>query len=151
MEQFKIKPPTRAQILGQLSLQLLPVILLFTAALLGVRLFNFSSITVYRIVLAISIAVLGIIYFIGWKKLMRLYRSYTFTISGNVIIREQVDTPTVKLSFSEVNEIAKHPDGSYTITGKHYQEKIGIPEHIDNRKGLERALNEIRPVVSKAS
>lgn len=137
--------------LGQLSLQLLPVILLFTAVLLGVRLLHLSSIAVYRIALAAPIAAVGIIYFMGWQKLMRLYQSYTFTISGNVIIREQENQPTVRLSFTEVNEIAKHPDGSYTITGKHYQEKIGIPEHIDNRKGLERALNEIRPVVSKAS
>lgn len=151
MEQYKIKPRTLGQILGRLSLQLLPAILVATAVLLTIRVLHLSSIAIYRIALITCIAVLAGIYFIGWHKLKRIYASYTLTISGNVIIREQQNTPTIKLSFTEVNEIAKHPDGSYTITGKHRQEVIGIPEYIENSNGLERALNEIRPVVLKAS
>lgn len=122
-----------------------------TAGLLFIRVFHLSSLTVYRIALAICIAIMVAIYFIGWRRLLRIYRSYTLTISGNVIMREQANAPTVKLSFIEVNEIAKHPNGSYTIKGKSPDECIEIPNQIDNIHTLERALNEIRPMILKAS
>lgn len=151
MEQFKIKPLTRAQILGQLSLKLLPFILLVTAVLLTVRLLHLSSLTIFRISLVASVAIMVSVYFIGWRRLKAIYRSYTLTISGNVIMREQADAPTVKLSFIEVNEISKHPNGSYTIKGKNHGEVIRIPAYIADTFTLERALNEIRPMISKAS
>lgn len=151
MEQFKIKPLTKAQILGQLSLKLLPLILFFTAGIALVRLFHIDGNTLFiGLVVTCSIAVVAG-YIIGWGRIKTLYKSYTLTISGNAVIREQYDLPTVVLSFTEINEIAKHPDGSYTIKGKHQHEVIGIPEYIDNRLLLERSLNEIRPMVAKAS
>lgn len=151
MEQFRLKPPTRAQIIGQLSLQLLPAILSVTAGLLLIRVFHLSSLTVYRIALAICIAIMLCIYFVGWRKLLLIYHSYTLTISGNVIMRERADEPTVKLSFVEVNEIAKHPNGSYTIKGRSDNEVIEVPSHMADTFVLERMLNEIRPMVLKAS
>lgn len=146
-----MKPPTKAQMLGLLSLQLLPVILSVTAGLLTIRLLHLSSLAVYRIALAICIGIMLAIYFIGWRRLLRIYHSYTLTISGNVIMREQVNAPTVKLSFTEVNEIAKYPNGSYVVKGKGASEVIEIPHHIADTFMLERALNEIRPMVLKAS
>jgi hypothetical protein len=151
MEQFKMNQPDRVQILGRLSLQLLPAILMVTAGLLFIRVFHLSSLTVYRTALGICATLLLALYFIGWQKFKRMYYSYTLTISGNVIMREQANAPTVKLSFIEVNEIAKHPNGSYTIKGKSPDECIEIPNQIDNIHTLERALNEIRPMILKAS
>lgn len=137
--------------LGRLSLQLFPVILSVSAGLLYIRVFHLSSLTVYRIALAICVGILLAIYFVGWQRLKRIYRSYTLTISGNVIMREQVNAPTIALSFTEVNEIAKYPNGSYVVKGKTDSEVIEIPKHIADTFTLERALNEIRPMVLKAS
>lgn len=151
MEQFKIEQPTKAQIIGKLSLQLLPAILLVTAGLLTIRLFHLSSLTVYRIALSICIIALLAIYFVGWRKLVSIYQSYRLTVSGNVIMREQANAPIIKLSFSEVNEITKHPNGSYTIKGRSSNDVIDVPPYINDTPTLERVLNEIRPIVQSAS
>jgi len=105
--------------------------------------------------LIIFLPVLIFISFLGfgvYRSLVRvkkIYDSYELSISDNLIAREQVNTPTISIYLSEVQEIIRHRNGSYVVKGTKANDLIIIPNQIENRDELEVVLDQIKPIATK--
>lgn len=130
------------------------IILMLLAVAIGfVISFNktVDDVNVLPFVIPIALLAVGIGMFLGAKKQKLLLDSYTLTITNNMITREQLNTPTVSIYFSEVKEIIKDKNGAFLIKGKSANDLIIIPSQIDNHKELELMLNSILPVTVKVN
>lgn len=83
------------------------------------------------------------------KRAKKAMESYELTISENLIAREQLNTPTISIYLSEVQEIIKRKKGGYYIKGEKANDLILVPKQIENPEQLEIALEKIRPLASK--
>ncbi len=82
----------------------------------------------------------------GTNQQKQLLESYTLTFAEDAVIREQKNTPTIRLAYSEIREIIKDHSGSYLIRGQHLHSAIVVPIHIQDPDQLEEALQQIRPL-----
>jgi hypothetical protein len=108
---------------------------------------NYTNILPYYIPFLVLIISLG--FYLGLKRRKSIFESYTLTIANNLLTREQLNTSTISIYFTDIKEIVKFKDGSFTVRGKDTADLIGIPAQIDNYSQLETALGEIHPIVSK--
>jgi hypothetical protein len=101
------------------------------------------------IFIPLLIAIFGFGIYRGLNRQKNLFESYTLTIANNLMIREQLDTPTISIYFNDIEEIIKYKNGSFKIKGKVAVDLIGIPVQINNYSQLETALQQIQPIVEK--
>ncbi|MCS3795629.1 hypothetical protein [Niastella sp. OAS944] len=99
--------------------------------------------------IVIFIAILGFGLNRMLKKTKKTLDSYELTISDNLIAREQLNTPTISIYISEVQEIIKRKKGGFYIKGEKARDLIIVPKQIENPEQLEIALEKIKPLVSK--
>lgn len=99
--------------------------------------------------IVIFIAILGFGLKRMLKKTKKVLDSYELTISENLIAREQLNTPTISIYLTEVQEIIKRKKGGFYIKGEKARDLIIVPKQIENPEQLELALEKIRPLVSK--
>lgn len=150
MEQFKIKPEGFKEIRKQMLVKTIPLAVIAVAVGLGVSYFNPNNqgdkVNVMPIVIPVAFGAVAFGLFRGVNRQKQLFQSYCLTISETGIVREQKNTPTISLSFSDINEILKNSNGSFTIKGRTALDVIGVPAQIDNYQHLETTLNQIRPL-----
>lgn len=79
-----------------------------------------------------------------------MFESFQLTITEDAVIREQLYTPTITIPRNRINEIFRTGAGVICIVGDSKLNAIGVPAQIENRDGLEHALAEIKPIVSKS-
>ena len=87
-----------------------------------------------------------------YRVIMRqkmIFTSYNLIIGYEELSEYQLYSPVITLSFCDITEIEKYPDGSFVIKGKQARDIIHVPEHIKNREELERALQNICPITLK--
>lgn len=99
--------------------------------------------------MVIFIAILGFGLKRMLKKTKKVLESYELTISENLIAREQLNTPTISIYLTEVQEIIKRKKGGFYIKGEKARDLIIVPKQIENPEQLELALEKIRPLVPK--
>jgi uncharacterized membrane protein len=90
----------------------------------------------------------GIIMYRALKRQQKFIRSFVVTISNNEIMREQMNTPPLTISFMEIKEIAKYKKGSFRVKGAGRTDIIAIPTWIENRDELEKELEMLAPITA---
>lgn len=98
--------------------------------------------------IVIFIAILGFGLNRMLKKAKKTFDSYELTISENLVAREQLNTPTISIYLTEVQEIIKRKKGGFYIKGEKAGDLIIVPKQIENPEQLEIALEKIKPLVS---
>lgn len=89
---------------------------------------------------------MGVGIFIGMKRQRKAFESYTLTISNQEIIREQLNTPTISISFADVKSIDRNSKGFSVRSTSSAQDIIWIPVQVDNNEQLGEILSEIQPI-----
>ena len=84
--------------------------------------------------------------FKGLKRQKTLFQSYNLIFLENNVIREQVNTPTINIPFSDIKSISKDKKGGYTIKGQSAVETIFIPAQIESFENLELLFSRIKPI-----
>ncbi|MBK9568176.1 MAG: hypothetical protein IPO37_24375 [Saprospiraceae bacterium] len=87
----------------------------------------------------------------GVNRQKEIFDSYRLTLDNNAITREQHKTPTITISNTDVIEIVKNSNGSFTLKGNSPVNVIGVPSQIDDYEKLEKSLAEIRKISLKSS
>jgi len=150
MEQFKIRQGGFNELRKQMLAKKIPLVVIAVAV--GLAIFQFSAnnqnsnVNVWPYIIPMALLSVGFGLYRGMNRQRKLFESYTLSISDDSIVREQTNTPTIKIAFSDVNEIIKNSNGSFTIKGRTALDVIGIPAQIDNYEHLETTLNFIRPL-----
>ncbi len=88
----------------------------------------------------------GIGVFIGMKRQKQAFESYTLTINNQEIIREQLNTPTIHLPFSDVQSIDENSKGFSIRSSSSAKDIILIPPQIDDIDKLREMLSRIQPI-----
>ena len=68
----------------------------------------------------------------GVNRQKEIFDSYRLTLDNNAITREQHKTPTITISNTDVIEIVKNSNGSFTIKGNSPVNVIGVPSQKDD-------------------
>lgn len=103
---------------------------------------------VWAITVPLLLAYFGFITYRTLRRQQRLMKSYTITIDGSTIIREQDNTPTISISFMEIKEIIKTRKGGFIIKGLHRTDLIAIPRSLNETGELERELQTLAPITT---
>ncbi|MEY4926201.1 MAG: hypothetical protein RI894_637 [Bacteroidota bacterium] len=103
---------------------------------MGVFVFNSTGqdgqMSVLSSVIPISLAALSLSIYSSINKQKLLFESYKLSISEDGITREQLNTPTINIPYSDINSIIKDSKGNFAIKGATALDTIGVPYLIDN-------------------
>jgi len=155
MQQFKIPAEGLAKLRKKILIRSIPVMLISVAIGLAMSTFNNNT---KNTDVDISFTLPFILFFVllmsfalyrGIKKQMTLLKSYTLIFENNTITRQQLNTPTIAISFSDITQIAKNKNGAFTIKTKNPRDVIGVPVQVENYNELEQLLNEIVLITEK--
>jgi hypothetical protein len=106
------------------------------AVVMGVFVFNSTGqdgqMSVLSSVIPISLAALSLSIYSSINKQKLLFESYKLSISEDGITREQLNTPTINIPYSDINSIIKDSKGNFAIKGATALDTIGVPYLIDN-------------------
>jgi len=95
--------------------------------------------------LIIFVLVLFILYaipiYIGLLKRRKIYESFRLIIDNNTITREQINSPTVIISQSDIKKIIKKANGNIVI--KSSFSSITVPAQIQNYSELQELLDRL--------
>jgi hypothetical protein len=153
MRTFKYDPKRFAELRKTMLTGSIPIIVIALAAGLYMGLRNAhsetSSVNVLLIAVPVSVFLAliagGIGLARGVKRQRVLYESYRLTIDESGIIREQFNTPTIRIMKSDITLIAKNANRSFTIKGRNNREVIGIAGQVEDYEELEQILRQIKP------
>lgn len=155
MEQFKIRKDGFNEIRKSMLLKASPILLLTTIA--GFAINNLNSQgeqNDINILPFTSLMVLGIFAFglyRGVNKQKEILDSYELMLDSDGITRKQHNTPTITIANSDLSEIIKNPNGSFTIKGNSPINVMIVPAQIDNYDILEKLLAERSAISIKTS
>jgi len=145
MKTFKISLEGFKQDRKRKIYRTIPAVVVAMAVVVGghyTRKENEVNILPYMIPL-ISLA-LGVGIYIGLKKQKEMFDSYQLTIDDDVIIREQLNTPSVAIPSYAIKTIVKQKTGSFIV--KSEKNVIIIPSQIEQYAEVEAMLNAIKPI-----
>lgn len=157
MEQFKVSESGIKTILNQLLKRIIPI---YVILLIGIVWLNFDKLNSMNgefelqfllIFISLMLGAFVISSYLSLKRLKSQLSSYVLTINENEIIREQNNMPTIRHLKSDITEIIKNHNGSFTIKARSNKDVIGIPIKIENSDKLESLLNQIKPVQIRTS
>lgn len=154
MEQFRLDFDGINKALKVRALTMTPVLffgMLLTLYISSVR--SGRTIEVFPATVAICtvfLLTILIVYF-GSQGLRRLLDSYTLTFDGNIITREQHNTPTITFTIADITEIARDKKGSYRIKAESWPSPMKIPAEVEDADRLYKLLSNIVPVIEKPS
>lgn len=149
MQTFKINTEglTKKYLIRSIPSLLIPIVFYFSTFYFEHGNFDSPILVIAPIVFILTLVSFSI--WRGIKKSKAMAESYELTISDQLIVREQMNTPDISILVSEVIEIAKHPKGGFTIKGSRKNGTIIVPVLIENREQLEAALQQIHPITIK--
>lgn len=149
MEQYTLKPEAFKEVKKKILFRSVPLMLIALAVGFSISHFNSpnaeSSLKTLSFLIPAGIALIIISLRRGINRQMQLLESYTLTLAEDAIIREQKNTPTIRLKHGDIREIRKNRDGSYTIKGKSMYDTIGVPAQLQHTEALEESLKRIQP------
>ena len=155
MKQFKLKENGFKEIRKRILIWLVPFMLI--SGTVGLIIFEYSpsynvnpeiNVLPYLIPTILGAFAFGIIKAINRQK--AIYESYELRIDDHSITREQVNTPTISILFTEISRITKSNQGGFVITGNNTTNIIIIPAQVENLEILENILvaNSALPISS---
>lgn len=152
-EQYKIKAEGFGEIRKQIIIRTIPMGLIALAVGIGISVYNSdgqdNQVSVLPIVIPICLGALAFGISKGLNRQKLLFESYKLSISNDEIIREQTNTPTIRIPYSDINSIIKDDKGNFSIKGNKALDIIGVPSQIENYEQLEKLLNQILPIETK--
>ncbi len=155
MEQFKIRQDGFKEIRKAMLIKAIPISLLAAFGGLAISHFNTngqqSDVNVFPFVIPIVLGALAFGLYRGVNRQKEIFDSYVLTLDHNGITREQHNTPTITIANTDLSEIIKNSNGSFTIKGNSSVNVIGVPSQIDDYEKLEKLLAEIRQISTKSS
>lgn len=110
-----------------------------------------SGVNVLLVIIPLIGLSVGLGLYRGLNRQRKLLESYQLTLANNLIIREQLNTPTISIYFNDIKEITKNKNGSFSIRGKDPTDVILIPAQIENYIELENTLTQIKSFATKSS
>ena len=85
----------------------------------------------------------------GIKSQKAIFNSYCLTFDNSRIRREQHNTPTISVLYSDVQEISQSADRSISIKGVSSKDIIFVPKQIEDYEKVEIVLNDIKTITTK--
>jgi hypothetical protein len=79
----------------------------------------------------------------GIQRQKLIFESYVLTIDEDMIKREQLNTPIVRIAKNEINNILRHQNGGLIIQGRNKTDVIIVSNQIENYAALMDELNQI--------
>lgn len=159
MHSFKIGPDGYKQVRKRLLLLSLPaaiIVFLITNISSWIKISNGNTASLpasyYLISLIPVLVFIAVLSFGIYRSLIRvkkMFDSYELLITDKLISREQLNTPTVSIYLTEVQEIIRQKNGSYLIKGAKANDLIMVPKQIENPEQLEVILDQIKPMGTK--
>ncbi len=145
MNEFKIKENGFKEIRKQILIHTIPLVLI--AAAVGIVISEYGSnnnagseINVLPYVIPIIIGALALGLNKGIKRQKVIYESYNIKIDDTCIIREQANTSSVRILFTDIKKITKTNQGGLVITGNNSSDILLVPSQIDDMASLENIL-----------
>jgi hypothetical protein len=151
MQEFKIPAKGLAELRRKGIIQSWPLLLIAGAGGMYISSSNDTGEDIMSMLLLMCMVVLilGFSLYVGIKKQRKLLESYTLIFENNRIIRQQLNTPTIAIDFSDIAQIAKNTNGTFTIKSKNPRDIIGVPAQIENYNELEHLLNDIMLITER--
>ncbi|MEX6686896.1 hypothetical protein QTN47_05290 [Danxiaibacter flavus] len=155
MQQFTVNPNKFKEIKKQMLIRSIPMLLLVSIAAIAI---NYSNTTSKEtdftwLFIAVPFFVLILAWGIrkGLKRQKSLMDSYILTVSNNSITREQANTPTISIYYSDITSIAKYKNGTFIIRSKDPADEIIVPAQIDNYEEFESLIASVNKVNTENS
>ena len=152
MQSFAIKPNSFKEIRKATLIRLVPVLaaLLLISIVLNVRsVQDPGQADTWLIMIFLITGVFSYSIYTTLKRQKQMLESYRLTITHEDIIREQVNTPDIKITRKSVKEIVKAKNGAFAVIGESKLNAIMIPAQIEQPERLEQLLSEIKPITFK--
>jgi len=167
MQSFRIRPDGFKEIRKKMLIIMIPTFLVIITIITvtnimntgnvrnnaGTVTYHFAWTNELLLPLAIVVLSMAVPFFAVYRifsRLKMMYESYELQISNNLIAREQLNTPTISIYLTDVQEIVKRKNGSFLVRGTKAIDLIMIPKQIENRDQLETALEQIKPITTKS-
>lgn len=83
------------------------------------------------------------------KKQKETLLSYVLTVDADYVLREQKDTPAIRIPKSEIQEIIKYSNGSFIIKGTSAAQSIAVVTQIEKKELVAQLLAELHPLSEK--
>lgn len=155
MEQFRNKIDGFREIRNGMIKRSIPTFLISMCGGLLMSFFNSNGkqidLNLFFLVIPIMLGSVVFGLYRGIKLQRKIYESYVLSVDNNSITREQHNTPKISILKTEIKEITKNTNGSFTIKGNSKVNLIGIPSQIDGYERLENLLSEIKPIANQGS
>jgi peptidoglycan/LPS O-acetylase OafA/YrhL len=147
MQVFKIRPAGFTEIRKKLLLKIIPITLIAVAAGIFISSRNSpAGPNIYPFLIPFLALVLFFAVYRAVNRQKALYDSYTLTFEHDLVKREQLNTPTIDIPFSDIRSVKKLANGSFLVQGKNHGDKIIIPVQIDDYAAVESMLNQVAGV-----
>jgi hypothetical protein len=85
------------------------------------------------------------------KVLARCWSSYVLEIGPDYLLRQQAETPDVRLSFSDIKRIERRPGENARLIGAKSLHVIAIPEGIEHFSEIWQTVSVLAPVSDRGS
>jgi hypothetical protein len=79
------------------------------------------------------------------KRLAKCWDTYVLEIGPDYLLRQQADTPEIRMSFSEVKRIEHLPGRYLRVIGSTKRDVIGIPQGLENFSDVLLELSNVFP------
>ena len=154
-EQFRTRPGGFNEIKKRMLIRRIPIALIAVIGGFAITLYNTgnlqsnSSSLLFTVI--ICLAVLGYGWYVSIKRNKEIFDSYILTIDDNSISREEINTPSIKLAFRDIKEIARNKNNSFTIRGRAARDVIFVPAQMAHYEKVEVLLSRIMPITKPAT
>lgn len=153
MSVFKISQDEFMKVRKKTLMRSIPMLIIAGAVGIAISTTNSKEkdddVNILPIVIPILVVALGFGIYTGVNRQRAQIESYRLIIDNNIITREQLNTPTISIHFSNINEIVKHKNRGFTIIEKETRDLIIIPAQIEDYLILETTLQQIHPISAR--
>jgi hypothetical protein len=151
-KQYKVGPRGLKELRRKTLLTIVPILVIAVVIGLSISHSNSRGKDLSTLFITIPLMVLFLFYSIysSLKRKIALFKSYTLTVDGATITREQMDTPTISIQKWDITDVIRAKNNWLTIKTYKVQDVIMVPPHIEGYMELKDQLESISPINTKA-
>jgi len=156
MTQFKIRPGGFNEIQRKALRTTIPVLLLAMLAIVCLPELlrkdqDASRVNTLPVIVPFIAAILAFGMKRGLDRQRKLFESYTLAVEEHDLVREQSDTPVIRIPKKDITKITKGVEGNFAIKGSQAGDEIVVPAQIEQYAELEQILRGLGPVTVLSS
>jgi len=146
MQVYRIRQGAFSEIRKESLRKALPLSLLAVAVGVSIGLRDADSLeTVLPIAIPFVLCAVAFGMVKGLNRQKTILESYTLSVGNESITREQHNTPTIHLRFTDITHVAEGRKGGFIIRGQGSADTILVPRQIENYGELRETLQRITP------